>query len=66
MMSFDKIAEHFIEENGYRVLQCESDEEAIRNAEALRSGVRDYRYIFPCQVLRGKSPMRNSTQMKKL
>lgn len=56
MMSFDKIAEHFIEENGYRVLQCESDEEAIRNAEALRSGVIDYPVHFSMSDTSGEKP----------
>lgn len=56
MMSFDKIAEHFIEENGYRVLQYESDEEAIRNAEVLRSGARDYPVHFSMSDTSGEKP----------
>lgn len=46
MMSFDEIAEHFIEENGFDVLQCASDEEAIQKAEGLRKGKRDYPVHF--------------------
>ena len=38
MMTFDKIATALLEEYGYEVLQCESDEEAIEKAEALKAG----------------------------
>lgn len=42
MMSFDKIATALLEEYGYEVLQCESDEEAIEKAEALKAGSMRY------------------------
>lgn len=42
MMTFDRIATAFLEENGYEVLPCASDEEAIENAEELRSGSTRY------------------------
>lgn len=42
MMTFDKIATAFLEENGFEVLECESDEEAIEKAEDLKSGCLKY------------------------
>ena len=42
MMTFDKIATVLLEEYGYEVLQCESDEEAIEKAEALKAGSMRY------------------------
>lgn len=38
MMTFDKIATAFLQENGFDVLECESDEEAIEKAEDLKNG----------------------------
>ena len=42
MMTFDKIATALLEEYGYEVLRCESDEEAIEKAEALKAGSIQY------------------------
>ena len=42
MMTFDKIATALLEEYDYEVLQCESDEEAIEKAEALKAGSMRY------------------------
>ena len=42
MMTFDKIATALLEEYGYEVLQCKSDEEAIEKAEALKAGSMRY------------------------
>ena len=42
MMTFDKIATALLEEHGYEVLQCASDEEAIEKAEDLKNGCRKY------------------------
>jgi len=42
MMTFDKIATAFLEENGYEVLACDSDEEAIDKAVELRNGSHKY------------------------
>lgn len=42
MMTFDKIATAFIKENGFEVLECSSDEEAIECAENLRNGSNSY------------------------
>ena len=42
MMTFDKIATAFLEEHGYEVLECESDEEAIDKSIDLKNGSRKY------------------------
>ena len=42
MMTFDKIATSFLEENGFEVLECQSDEEAIDKSEELKNGSRFY------------------------
>lgn len=42
MMTFDKIATAFLNENGFEVLECQSDEEAIDKAEELKSGSLKY------------------------
>lgn len=42
MMTFDKIATAFLKENGFEVLECESDEEAIDKSEDLKNGSLKY------------------------
>lgn len=42
MMTFDSIATRLLHEYGYKVLLCNSDEEAIEKAVDLRSGSLDY------------------------
>ncbi len=42
MMTFDSIATNLLHEYGYEVLECDSDEEAIEKAEALKSGSKQY------------------------
>lgn len=42
MMTFDKIATAFLKENGFEVLECSSDEEAIEKAENLKKGSLKY------------------------
>lgn len=42
MMSFDEIATRLLEDQGYEVLRCASDEEAIDRAEDLKMGSRKY------------------------
>ena len=42
MMTFDAIATALLEEYGYQVLQCGSDEEAIDKAEELKNGSNKY------------------------
>lgn len=38
MMTFDEIATAILSEHGYEILKCDSDEEAINKAEALKNG----------------------------
>lgn len=42
MMTFDKIATAFLKENGFEVLECVSDEEAMEKAEELKNGSLKY------------------------
>lgn len=42
MMSFDSIATNLLQECGYQVLRCESDQEAIEKSEELKAGSRMY------------------------
>lgn len=42
MMTFDKIATAFLQEHGYDILKCSSDEEAIEKADALKKGSKLY------------------------
>lgn len=46
MMTFDAIARALLEEYGYEVLECESDEEAIEKAEKLKNGSMQYPVHF--------------------
>lgn len=46
MMTFDKIATAFLQENGFEVLKCDSDEEAINKAEELKNGSNKYPVHF--------------------
>ena len=42
MKTFSAIATDFLHENGYEVLECSSDEEAINKAAALKEGSNKY------------------------
>lgn len=42
MMSFDEIATQLLEDQGYEVLRCSSDQEAIDKAEELKTGSKKY------------------------
>lgn len=46
MMTFDEIARALLKENGYDVLECASDEEAVDRASELRNGSRAYPVHF--------------------
>ncbi len=46
MKTFSSIATDFLHENGYEVLECNSDEEAIEKAENLRNGSKYYPVYF--------------------
>lgn len=56
MMTFDKIATALLEEHGYEVLQCGSDEEAIDIAEKLKKGSTDYPVYYACSNTSGEKP----------
>lgn len=56
MMSFDRIAVSFIEENGYQVLECASDEEAISLSDNLRNGSKLYPVHFSASDTSGEKP----------
>lgn len=42
MASFDEIGSKLLEEQGYKVLKCNSDKEAVDKAEELKAGSRSY------------------------
>lgn len=46
MMTFDQIATELLLAHGYKVLKCESDEEAIQKAEDLKKGSKYYPVHF--------------------
>ncbi len=54
MMTFDVIARRLLEEQGYEVVECSSDEEAIQRAEALKSGSREYPVHFSASDTSGE------------
>lgn len=54
MMTFDKIATAFLEENGFEVLECNSDEEAIDMAEELKKGSHKYPVYYSCSNTSGE------------
>lgn len=46
MMTFDKIATAFLKENGFEILECNSDEEAINQSENLKNGSLRYPVFY--------------------
>ena len=56
MMSFDKIATAFLHENGYEVLECSSDEEAVDKAEDLKNGSKLYPVHYSGSNTSGEKP----------
>lgn len=46
MMTFDSIAKNLLQEYGYQVLFCESDEEAVAKAATLKRGSKEYPVHF--------------------
>lgn len=56
MMSFDYIAEKLLEEYGYDVLKCDSDEEAVEKATELKNGSRAYPVYFSASNTSGEKP----------
>ncbi|MCI9024372.1 MAG: polysaccharide biosynthesis protein [Dorea sp.] len=56
MMSFDVIATRLLQEHGFRVLECESDEEAIERAEELKNGSDIYPVHYSSSNTSGEKP----------
>lgn len=56
MMSFDYIAEKLLEEQGYEVLKCASDDDAIEKAEELKCGSKQYPVHFSASNTSGEKP----------
>lgn len=56
MMSFDAIGTELLKSYGYEILECESEEEAIRKAEELRHGSRMYPVLYAKSDTTGEKP----------
>lgn len=56
MMTFDAIATELIKAHGYEVLECNSDEEAVDKAEALKDGSRQYPVHYSVSDTSGEKP----------
>lgn len=56
MMSFDVIATKLLQEHRFRVLECESDEEAIERAEELKNGSDIYPVHYSSSNTSGEKP----------
>ena len=56
MMTFDSIAENLLKESGYRILKCQSDEEAIDKSENLKNGSNLYPVHFTVSDTSGEKP----------
>lgn len=56
MMTFDTIARDLLKEQGFEVLECESDEEAIERAEQLKNGSKKYPVHFSESNTSGEKP----------
>lgn len=56
MMTFDIIAEKLLQEHGFDVLKCNSDAEAIKKAEELKSGSNMYPVHFSMSDTSGEKP----------
>ncbi len=63
MMSFDRIAIELLKGQGYTVLECGSEEEAVDEAEKLEVG--SIRYIFLHQIHQEKNLLRSFIQRKR-
>lgn len=56
MMTFDAIATKLLHEHGYKVLECDSDEEAIDKAEDLKNGSQYYPVHYSVSDTSGEKP----------
>ena len=55
-MTFDGIARELLTEQGYEVLECSSDAEAIDKAEELKNGSKEYPVHFSISDTSGEKP----------
>ena len=65
MMTFDRIAENLLRVQGYEILECESDEEAIQRAEELKTGSTAYPVRFTRSDTSGENHLKNLSRQKK-
>ncbi len=56
MMTFDTIARELLKEQGFEVLECETDEEAIDKAKQLKNGSKKYPVHFSESNTSGEKP----------
>lgn len=56
MMRFDTIATAFLNANGYEILECASDAEAVEEAEALKTGSKYYPVHYTGSDTSGEKP----------
>lgn len=56
MMTFDTIARELLQEQGFDVLECGTDDEAIEKAEQLRKGSKQYPVHFSPSNTSGEKP----------
>lgn len=56
MKTFDEIAVKLLEEYGYEVIRCNSADEALHKAEALKAGSREYPVYFSLSDTTGEKP----------
>lgn len=54
MKTFSSIATDFLHENGYKVLECNSDQEAIDKTEDLKKGSKKYPVHYSCSDTTGE------------
>lgn len=56
MMTFDTIARELLQEQGYEVIECETDKEAVEKAEQLKKGSKQYPVHFSESDTSGEKP----------
>lgn len=56
MMTFDTIARELLHEQGFDVLKCQTDEEAVEKAEYLKQGSKQYPVHFSSSNTSGEKP----------
>ena len=56
MMTFDAIGTELLKAHGYEILQCDSDEEAVEKAEALKKGSNLYPVHYSVSDTSGEKP----------